>query len=315
MKNKVSIIIPIYNCAEYISDCIESIIHQSYSNIEIIIVNDGSSDDSLSICKKYEKKDDRIIIINNKNNGVSYSRNCGIKKSSGEYICFIDADDWIHKNYIEKLVDCIKNNNDIAMCNYISAYCHNQIINKYNNIDINDDYLSFITKNNCWNPWAKLFKKATITEMFDVDVSSSEDLLFNFMNSKNIIRIGYVDEALYYYRRKDDEQFSITNVGKKQLTELDAIMFMIEKCSTKNKSFFIGHYISILYRILFFDNKNSIKTFKEKDKYIKYAKLKYMDLFKQKCHVSKLIKYFVMIYLKPLYFILYNFKLRQIKYK
>lgn len=100
-KIKVSVIIPAYNAEKYIKMTVESIINQTLKEIEVIIINDGSTDNTLSIINELEKKDDRIIIINNENKGVSYSRNIGIKKSRGEYLAFIDADDWIEKNYLK----------------------------------------------------------------------------------------------------------------------------------------------------------------------------------------------------------------------
>ena len=89
----VSIIVPIYNVGEYVEDCIKSLMNQTYGNIEIILVNDGSKDDSLSICREYEKIDSRIIVIDQVNQGVSVARNAGIDISKGEWICFVDGDD------------------------------------------------------------------------------------------------------------------------------------------------------------------------------------------------------------------------------
>ena len=91
--DKISIIVPIYNCEKYLKRCLESIINQTYNNLEIILLNDGSSDNSLKIIKEYKKKDNRIIVIDKKNTGVSDTRNIGIQKASGKYICFCDSDD------------------------------------------------------------------------------------------------------------------------------------------------------------------------------------------------------------------------------
>ena len=112
----VSIIVPIYNGEAFISDCVESLIEQTYKNIEIILINDGSTDGTLKKIENFKKKDKRIIVISQKNSGVSESRNNGIKKSKGKYITFVDSDDTVKKNYIEYLVDLImKNDADIAL--------------------------------------------------------------------------------------------------------------------------------------------------------------------------------------------------------
>ena len=103
MNVKVSVIIPVYNCEKYIEECIESLINQTLQECEFIFVNDGSKDKSEEIIKKYADKDERITLINQKNSGVSVARNVGIKKAVGEYIGFVDADDYVDSNYYEKL--------------------------------------------------------------------------------------------------------------------------------------------------------------------------------------------------------------------
>ncbi len=106
-KDLISIIVPVYNIELYIDECLSSIIKQTYKNIEIIIVNDGSTDNSLKVCKKYKSKDNRIKIFSKSNGGLSSARNYGIEKSKGKYISFIDGDDTVDKKYIETLYKCI----------------------------------------------------------------------------------------------------------------------------------------------------------------------------------------------------------------
>ena len=101
--SKISIIIPMYNAKEYIARCLESVINQSFNNIEIIIVNDGSTDKSLEICRKYAEVDERIVILNKENNGVSVARNQGMNVATGEYIMFVDSDDWIDESMCQDL--------------------------------------------------------------------------------------------------------------------------------------------------------------------------------------------------------------------
>lgn len=115
----ISIIIPVYNVEKYLEKCINTIINQTYINIEVILVNDGSTDKSLNICNEFKEKDKRIKIINKKNGGLSDARNAGIKNAHGKYICFIDSDDYIHEKYVEELYNLIvKNNSQIAVCNF-----------------------------------------------------------------------------------------------------------------------------------------------------------------------------------------------------
>lgn len=117
--NKISIIIPAYNCENYIERCVKSILCQTYQNLEIIIINDGSKDNTIQVLKKLESKDNRIIVINKKNTGVSDTRNLGLKKATGDYIGFVDSDDYIENNMYEKMINLIyENNSDIAICTY-----------------------------------------------------------------------------------------------------------------------------------------------------------------------------------------------------
>lgn len=114
MKKKISIIIPVYNASKFIDKCLNSIIHQRYSNIEVILVNDGSIDNSLEILRKYEKKYDYIHVYSWENHGAAASRNYGIEKSTGDYILFVDSDDWVERDYVLKLVNNIGSNDFIV---------------------------------------------------------------------------------------------------------------------------------------------------------------------------------------------------------
>ena len=113
----ISVIVPIYNVEQFLSKCIQSIINQSYSRLEIILVDDGSTDDSPQICDEFKEKDKRIKVIHKKNGGLSDARNVGIEVASGEYIGFVDSDDYIDELMYEKLLNaCIRNNSYISIC-------------------------------------------------------------------------------------------------------------------------------------------------------------------------------------------------------
>ena len=114
MKPKISIIVPVYNVESYLVRCIDSILNQSFKNFELILVNDGSTDDSLIICKKYLNVDKRIKLVSQVNKGLSAARNTGLRHTSGKYICFIDSDDFVEKDYLLFLINNIeKYNSDI----------------------------------------------------------------------------------------------------------------------------------------------------------------------------------------------------------
>ena len=105
MTEKVSVIVPVYNVEKYLRQCLDSILQQTYQNLEILIINDGSTDGSDAICREYLEKDERISYFAKENTGISDTRNVGIRQATGEYVTFVDSDDWIEKTYIEELYD------------------------------------------------------------------------------------------------------------------------------------------------------------------------------------------------------------------
>ena len=107
----VSIIIPVYNIENYLPKCIESIVTQSYNNLQVIIVDDGSIDNTAEIARLYAEKDDRIVLIQQRNSGVSSARNHGLKKAEGEYVMFVDGDDWIDRNTVEDMLSVVRKYN------------------------------------------------------------------------------------------------------------------------------------------------------------------------------------------------------------
>ena len=129
----VSVIVPVYNTEKYIGECIESILHQTYKNIELVLVNDGSTDGSLEICERYGQIDQRIRVISKTNSGASDARNLGMCTASGQYICFVDSDDMLKSKCIEVLYNgIISDDVDAAFCNFEYCYDGRLIKKKYN---------------------------------------------------------------------------------------------------------------------------------------------------------------------------------------
>lgn len=206
----ISIIIPVYNAASYLNQCIESVVNQSYTNWECILINDGSTDKSAYICDYWSQIDSRIHVIHQSNYGVSASRNIGIKKSKGEYIVFVDSDDWIEPNYLYDMINCmIDNNTDLIVTGtnhihqsrdiiiYKPLYKSNFMLSNENTSVFIENILLF------YGPYAKLFKSCIIKKHginFPEDYSLGEDLLFNFHYLTKINKIHYLSVANYNYR-------------------------------------------------------------------------------------------------------------------
>ena len=209
MEELISIIVPVYNVEKYLNKCIDSIINQTYRNLEIILVDDGSPDNCGKICDEYAKKDKRIKVIHKKNGGVSSARNKGIENASGYWISFVDADDWIEKDYIKILVNN-KEDADIVLCGY------NRVNkNKIEKVNGNGEKLIYNSKEyliKTLNPQTgigfinmKLIKKKCIERIrFDENLKVGEDAFFNIQISPNIKKAVFIKKAVYNYRINND---------------------------------------------------------------------------------------------------------------
>lgn len=213
MSVNVSVIIPVYNAENYISQCIESLLNQTLQECEFIFINDGSKDKSREIIENYQKSNNRIKLLNQKNQGVSSARNTGLQVAAGEYIAFVDADDYIEKEMYEILYNSAKQNDcDLVVSNFESEMGEHKIITKYPfpiNTDLKKDFIQkellpyFLKTDNLNSVVNKLYKKQLIKEYnvkFPVGVSLGEDGMFNikFLSYANSIK--YLDYTGYHYR-------------------------------------------------------------------------------------------------------------------
>lgn len=206
MEELVSIIVPVYNSAKYIKKNIESILKQQYKNLEIIYIDDGSVDESYDILNKYANLDERIKLIKQNNHGVSFARNVGLNAAQGEFIVFIDSDDFIEECYVKALLQCIKKEHaDIVCCTYMlhrpdkdvsfgkteKQYIWNQ-----------KEGLEHLITGNLIEPGvcAKMFVRSILLDIsFKTDVKYNEDYLFNLQVFANAQKIIYYDSAQYHY--------------------------------------------------------------------------------------------------------------------
>lgn len=210
-ESKVSIIIPVYNTSNYLDKCISSILEQSYKNLEIIFIDDGSIDNSLYILRKYEKLDKRIKILEQENQGQGVARNYGLKEATGEYICFVDSDDRIDKLMVEKLLQNIKKEgSDFSSC--LIAFEDKKGIKRYRKqFDVEslegDDQIkdSYLVKNILPVVWNKIYRKDFLTKnkIIFPNIRKNEDMLFIQNVILNSQKCSFISEVLYYtYRRE-----------------------------------------------------------------------------------------------------------------
>ncbi|MGO5498931.1 glycosyltransferase family 2 protein [Catenibacterium mitsuokai] len=224
MNELISIIIPVYNVEKYVETCIRSIIGQTYKNIEIIVVNDGSTDSSLDILNRLYTIDNRIIIINKSNEGVSKARNSGMVHANGQYIMFVDGDDWIEPDMCEKAYNEIKkSNSDIVMWGYKRDFLSNVKENLY----FGNEFLEWEGEQcrDLWRRmigpiqeqlaqpqitdsmitvWGKLYRRDVLRghEFLDIEVIGIEDAFFNIEVFKNVNKVVYLPNSFYHYRKE-----------------------------------------------------------------------------------------------------------------
>ncbi len=208
----ISIVVPVYNSQDYLENCLDSIRTQSFQDWECIVVDDGSTDGSGAIIDSFVIKDARFVSVYKNNGGVSSARNVGIARSRGDFIAFIDSDDWIDSRYLEKLNNAILSGKiDLSICGYHKVK-QNEIIHSLftNNsvsfcIDRDNEslFIELIEQYYLFNPWQKLFRLSIIKDngiAFNETCSYGEDLLFNFCYLEHVNRVSVVNDALYYYR-------------------------------------------------------------------------------------------------------------------
>jgi len=212
---KVSVIIPVYNSENYISLCLESILNQTYSKVEIIVVNDGSIDKSEQIIKEYIEKDPRIIYLRQENSGPSEARNKGILSSTGDYLIFIDSDDTVDKQYVELLLkETIRIDADLVCCGY-KDYSKYGVKNHTDfNIDENvslHTFMEMVCKGTGGVLWGKIFKSEIIVKnnlKMDKTIFMSEDLVFVLQYVSHCKVFAAIQEYLYNYNRLNQGSIS-----------------------------------------------------------------------------------------------------------
>lgn len=239
MEKKVSIIIPIYNVEKFVGECINSAINQDYKNIEIILVDDGSSDKSGIICDEYAQKDKRICVLHKNNGGVSSARNAGIEISTGEYICFIDGDDHVSEDYVSYLMALIEEKNaDVSLSmSYYADYQNKQNKNKNTKVITGKEAtIQIMSYNIAIGVYNKLFTRKSIVEnvKFEEELCMGEGFNFNtdVFQRVNRVAIGY--RKIYFYRKNNNESVTTKFDAQKWENGLLAIKKIKDKMLIKD---------------------------------------------------------------------------------
>ena len=244
MNDLVSIIVPIYKVEPYLRRCLDSIVNQTYTNLEIILVDDGSPDGCPQICDEYAANDNRIIVIHKENGGLSDARNTGLDVCKGEYISFVDSDDWTTPTYIEHLLKAIKDNNaEIAVCNYTTTK-QNCTINTLNTsipeYEIltptlavkklwSKDYVTFVTA------WGKLYKKSLFTGIYFPKGKIHEDKYTTYKLLYQSNKTVFLKELHYFYFQRNDSITAKTSSSSIRILEAQIERYFFFKEHKENE--------------------------------------------------------------------------------
>lgn len=205
--SEISVIIPVYNASEYLSRCLDSILRQTFTEWQLILVDDGSRDDSLHIMQKYAEKDSRVKVFHKANEGVSIARQYGLDRVDTPYFIFCDADDYVEPDYLEKLYEAIKkNNSDIAVCKYVEEYEHNNVLSELP-ITNYDGFIHNMLRLKIWGvTWNKLYKIDIVKQCnirFIPKLQMWEDFAFTLDYCLRGKSVSFVPEVLYHYNQRN----------------------------------------------------------------------------------------------------------------
>lgn len=239
-KKLISVIVPIYDVEKYLKICIDSILKQTYGNIEIILIDDGSPDGCPKICDEYKKKDARVIVIHKENGGLSDARNTGLRIAKGEYVTFVDSDDYLNLNFLSIMYNKIEElGSDIAFCDYMSvdesslkqfSYTQGNSVTMSNVECLTNVYrprkhgMSFVA-------WGKIYKKRLFDEhTIEFPVGKiHEDTYTTYKLLYHSSKITFISNELYYYRKRSgsimDKGFSLKSLDKLEAVSEASLFF------------------------------------------------------------------------------------------
>ena len=275
MNAKISVIIPIYKVEQYLDECVESVVNQTYTNLEIILVDDGSPDHCPELCDRWAEKDARIKVIHKENGGLSDARNAGIDVAVGDYIGFVDSDDWIKTDMYEKMLQAlIKENADICACNILSCYEDRQI--GWGSSDYfvgnSEQILSRLYDDSRYpvSAWNKLYKKKCWETLRFPKGKICEDAFTTYRLVHEADRIVQISEPLYCYRIRPQSIMTST-FSKKRMDEEEAWRTNYEFVrdnypSLKMKAY--DFYLQRVNRILHTMTKSNRNTYLKEYKYL-----------------------------------------------
>ena len=320
LQELISVIIPVYKVEKYLNQCIESVVAQSYRNLEIILVDDGSPDRCPEICDMWAKKDARVRVIHKKNGGVSDARNVGLDESRGEYVLFVDSDDLIAPELVEELYLCCKENNvKLSMCSVLDFTNENPLykhkkgrISIFSGRLICERFFDFDAS----GLLAKIYHRSLVENVrFVLNRRVGEDVAFNFPLFYEQKTVACIHKSMYFYRR-----YAESTMGSYKLHLLDELLTFEEILSfcKKNQEKRIYNSMAMEYFARILAHESKVKKYLGSNKdVLNELKQKKEDLFKSISNVVLKAKFYVAslvpsLFLK-LFFMLCRLHLKQLR--
>lgn len=314
-RKLVSIIVPVYNAENYLKECLDSILIQTYDNLEIVLLDDGSTDSSGKICDEYESKDRRIKVLHTDNHGIATARNTGISIATGEYICFVDSDDIVAPTYVQALYEtAAKNDASLVACSYInfddggdvpevdSETPHRELVVTEKEMEDDDFAAKYTVK--IVIPINKIYKKTLFEKVKYPQGKIHEDAYVYHRLLHEAGRMILISDPLYFYRiRKDSithSSFKIKELEDSMGAVIDRIDFYNELGKQRLVEIAIDGYLYFLWRNIDIMKKEAVKDYKKLIKpYILILRDKLRLLKASKDYpLKKLLKMYYIAYLK-----------------
>ena len=296
----ITIVVPVYKVENYLHRCIDSILNQTYTDFELVLVDDGSPDNCGKICDEYVEKDMRVFVIHQENGGLSAARNTGInwfyEQNRSDYITFVDSDDWLHPDYLKALINGIAENNvKISVCNYnrvTTESPHENYVNVEYELTSPEDFLI----NHSWQynyAWGKLYHKDVFVDIRYPVGKNFEDTFTTYKALHKCEKIAYTDLQLYYYLR-NEQGISHSPWNSSELVIFEAMQEQMQfykekrllKAFEKEFQLFVNHHAYQIVRIK--ENKKDLKKNQATLKEIKQTLRKHLKENRDKFNVHNM---------------------------
>ena len=290
----VSVVVPVYGVEKYVEKCLDSLSHQSYESIEVIVVDDGSIDRSGDICEEFAKKDKRIKVFHKTNGGLSDARNYGIKKAKGEYVCLVDSDDWCKSGFVEKMVRvALKEDVDIVVCGYNDVAPREAIMTGEEatmRLLVEQENVDIIA-------WNKMYRRKLFDDVLYPKGENYEDCLTTYKLLSKASRVEYLPKSLYCYRERAGSITQKSDKEERLVMRERAAREAMEYFAKSNKKLWEAAQIAMLTaKLAWIDFAISGKVKKKyMDEGMKWVRRNQKDLLDNKYLSRKLKWYIIMI--------------------